>query len=54
MADFLNRLAARALGAMPLAEPVIPTLFSGGPEQSAFLTSEPAPQPTRPFPENPT
>jgi hypothetical protein len=28
MANFLNRLAGRALGAMPLAEPVIPARFS--------------------------
>jgi hypothetical protein len=51
MADFLNRLAARALGATPLAEPVIPTLFSSGPEQSAFLASDSASPPTRPAPE---
>ena len=51
MADFLNRLAARALGATPLAEPVIPTRFSSGPEQSAFLASESAFPPTRPAPE---
>lgn len=51
MADFLNRLAARALGATLLAEPVIPTRFSSGPEQSAFLPSEPAFQPKRPVPE---
>jgi hypothetical protein len=48
MADFLNRLAARALGATPLAEPVIPTRFSSGREQSAFLASEPDFQTARP------
>jgi hypothetical protein len=51
MADFLNRLAARALGAVPLAEPVIPTRFSTGTELNAFLASEPALQPSRPGPE---
>jgi hypothetical protein len=49
MADFLNRLAARALGATPLAEPVIPTRFSPGAETNAFLAFEPTPQSTRPF-----
>jgi hypothetical protein len=49
MADFLNRLAARALGATPLAEPVIPTRFSSGPEQSAFLVSEPPIPSPHPF-----
>jgi hypothetical protein len=51
MADFLNRLAARALGATPLAEPVIPTRFSNGSEQSAFLASDSAVPPTRRVPE---
>jgi hypothetical protein len=51
MADFLNRLAARALGATPLAEPVIPTRFSSSAEQSAFLANEPASRPTRPDPD---
>ena len=51
MADFLNRLAARALGATPVAEPVIPTRFSSGPEQSAFLPAEPAFQPASTAPE---
>lgn len=48
MADFLNRLAARALGATPLAEPVIPTRFSSVPEQSAYLASESDFLPPRP------
>jgi hypothetical protein len=51
MADFLNRLAARALGATPLAEPVIPTRFSPKAETNAFLAFEPTPQSTRPFSE---
>lgn len=48
MADFLNRLAARALGTIPLAEPVIPARFSPGTESAAFVSAF---QPTRPFPE---
>lgn len=51
MADFLNRLAARALGTTPVAEPVIPSRFSSGPEQSAFLPAEPAFQPAPPSPQ---
>ena len=51
MADFLNRLAGRALGAIPLAEPAIPTRFSSGTESNAFLASEPALQPMHLYPE---
>ena len=32
MADFLSRLAARALGAVPVAQPVIPSAFAPGME----------------------
>jgi hypothetical protein len=49
MADFLNRLAARAIGAIPLAEPIVPTRFSPGTELAAALAS--AFQPTSFFPE---
>jgi hypothetical protein len=54
MADFLNRLAARALGAIPLAEPVIPALFSAGAEPAASFASaiEPTP-PSREITEEP-
>jgi len=48
MADFLNRLAARALGTIPLAEPVIPARFSPGTESAAFVSAF---QPTPAFPE---
>ena len=51
MANFLNRLAARALGAIPLAEPAIPARFSSDTQSSAFLASEPTFQPTHPYPE---
>jgi hypothetical protein len=51
MADFLNRLAARTFGAIPLAEPVIPTRFSSGTEPAASFASDSPFQPTRPFPE---
>jgi hypothetical protein len=50
MADFLNRLAGRALGAIPLAEPVIPTRFSPT-EPGASFAAEATFRPTRPFPE---
>src|SRR5271156_3914497 len=51
MADFLNRLAARALGAIPLAEPVIPARFSPGAEPAASFASAPAFRSRGPFPE---
>ncbi len=51
MADFLNRLAGRALGVIPLAEPVIPARFNPGTESTVSFASESAFQPTRPFPE---
>ena len=42
MADFLNRLAARALGTIPQAEPLLPARFSPGAEQ----IGRPAPEGT--------
>lgn len=51
MANFLNRLAARALGTIPLVEPAIPTRFSSGTQSNAFLAYEPAVQSTHPYPD---
>ncbi len=39
MADFLNRLAGRALGVIPLAEPLVPGRFSPGGEQGSRLAA---------------
>ena len=45
MPDFLNRLAARALGALALAEPLVPARFDPGVEHVALTPFKPDIQP---------
>ena len=45
MPDFLNRLAARALGALALAEPLVPARFDPGVEHVALTPFEQVNQP---------
>lgn len=56
MSDFLTRLAERAQGLAPLAQPWLAPRFAAGPDlgsapgQGGDRAAEPAPQPVRPLP----